>query len=167
MDQPNNVPVKRCKTNFISLLNLKNEDENPEAVKRILIVDDEPYNILGLQLLFRQVGYNLLNLMVDRAYNGKEAMALISDSYHDGKHVYGLIFMDLSMPIMDGYEATKRIRSFYKRFNVCQPTIIACTGHIEEEYIKKAWKHDINEVVPKPLHEPLLKSILKDVVEFS
>ena len=44
--------------------------------------------------------------MVDRAYNGKEALTLVSDSYNQGKHVYCLILMDLSMPILDGYEAT-------------------------------------------------------------
>ena len=63
--------------------------------------------------MFRQVGYNLLNNIVNRAYIGKQAFALVSDSYNEGKHIYGLILMDLSMPQVDGFEATKKIRKFY------------------------------------------------------
>ena len=127
-------------------------------------MDDEPYNILGLQLMFRQVGYNMLNHIVDRAFNGKEALTLVSDSFNQGKHVYGLILMDLSMPILDGYEATKRIRNFYRRNQVTQPIVVACTGHVEEEYIHKAWKVHMDEVVPKPLNNELLKTILEEAI---
>ena len=43
--------------------------------------------------------------------------------------------MDCSMPIMDGYTATDKIRALYKNSKVEQPMIVACTGHTEEEYI--------------------------------
>ena len=127
-----------------------------------MIVDDEPYNILSMQLLLGQVGYNMLNYMVDRAYNGKEALTLVSESFFEQKHVYGLIFMDLSMPILDGYEATQRIRHFYNTHHINQPKIIACTGHIEDEYIKKAWRTKIDEIAPKPINNTLLKTILDE-----
>ena len=51
------------------------------------------------------------------------------------------------MPIMDGYEATDCIRKFIKSKNMFQPMIVACTGHTEEEYIKKAWRHQIDEML--------------------
>ena len=65
--------------------------------------------------------------------------------------IYGLIFMDCNMPIMDGYESTESIRKFYERKQIEQPMIIACTSHTEPEYIKKAWKHQMDEVVSKPV----------------
>lgn len=43
--------------------------------------------------------------------------------------------MDCSMPVMNGYESTQNIRYYLKKHNLQQPRIIACTGHIEDEYI--------------------------------
>jgi len=45
------------------------------------------------------------------------------------------------MPIMDGYEATERIREFLKRKNLPQPMIVALTGHTHDAFIKKAWRY--------------------------
>ena len=135
------------------------------SIQRILIVDDEPYNILSLQLLFRQVGYNMLNNIADRAYNGKHAINIVQESLLEGKHIYSLIFMDLSMPIVDGFVATKRIRQFYKQHKVTQPFIVACTGHVEYDYIKQAWHSHMDEVAPKPIDLTLLKAIIEENIK--
>ena len=42
--------------------------------------------------------------------------------------------------------------------------IIACTGHIEEEFIKKAWLSEIDEVLPKPVKLEILKEIFSDIL---
>ena len=44
--------------------------------------------------------------------------------------------------------------------------IIACTGHTEEEYIKKAWCHEIDEVVPKPVRTDLMITILEEMLDY-
>lgn len=54
---------------------------------------------------------------------------------------YGLIFMDCSMPIMDGYDSTVQIRKYYTKNHIDQPKIIALTGHTEDLYIKKAFEN--------------------------
>ena len=41
--------------------------------------------------------------------------------------------------------------------------VIACTGHVEDEYIKKAWRHQIDEVVSKPINIDIVKEILKEI----
>ena len=80
--------------------------------KRILIVDDEPYNIVGMKVLLPQASDVSILDYVDEAKNGREALNKVVQSYKNGKFCYGLIFMDCNMPVMDGFEATDMIRNF-------------------------------------------------------
>ena len=43
--------------------------------------------------------------------------------------------------------------------------IVACTGHTEEEFIQKAWRHQMDEVVCKPINLLIIKDILREVIE--
>lgn len=70
------------------------------------------------------------------------------------------------MPLLDGYESTKCIRNYYKSQNINQPLIVACTGHAEEEFIRKAWTSYIDEVVPKPIDAVVLKTIIQEIIQF-
>ena len=136
---------------------------NSVMAKRILIVDDEPYNILAMQLVIGHLGIRGLNSIIDRAYNGLEALAKVKDAFEKNSHVYGLILTDISMPVVDGYEVAEEVREFYRMKRVPQPMIVACTGHVEEQFIQKAWTHEIDEVVPKPVKVDVLRSIF-DVI---
>ena len=81
--------------------------------RRILLVDDEPYNIMGLKILFSQAGYESILSKIDHAFNGQEAIEKVYNAINEG-YSYGLIFMDASMPVLDGYEATEHIRNFFR-----------------------------------------------------
>ena len=48
---------------------------------------------------------------------------------------YGLVITDLSMPVLDGFQVSLKIREFYDQHNIAQPYIVACTGHSEEMFI--------------------------------
>ena len=82
--------------------------------KRIMIIDDEPFNVISMQLTLSGMGIKGLASLCDRAYNGLEALTKIKEAYNDRNHIYGLIFTDISMPVMDGYEASEEIRQFYE-----------------------------------------------------
>ena len=43
--------------------------------------------------------------------------------------------------------------------------VVACTGHTEEEYIQKAWRNEMDEVVAKPINLEIIKDILEEIVE--
>ena len=49
--------------------------------KRILIVDDEPFNILGMQMNLKNLKIKGLSQIIDRAYNGQEALSKVKDSF--------------------------------------------------------------------------------------
>ena len=68
------------------------------------------------------------------------------------------------MPMLDGYQTSMQIRDHYKEKQIEQPMIIACTGHTEPEFIAKAWRHQINEVLSKPLNIKVTKAILKEFI---
>jgi len=68
------------------------------------------------------------------------------------------------MPIMDGYEATMLIRQQYQQSSLAQPYIVACTGHTEDEFIKKAWNNQMDEIVPKPARIEVLSKIISDLL---
>lgn len=101
--------------------------------KRILLVDDEPYNLLALTTILAQAEKVLLTKLYgeeifeqcdskitelqDRAINGQDALEMVEKAWAQG-YAYGLIFMDCNMPIMDGYDSAKCIREFYQEKRV-------------------------------------------------
>ena len=86
--------------------------------RRILIVDDEPYNLLGMQIVLEQCGFKGIKHLVDTAHNGENAFTMVKKAYNEKQFSYGLILMDLSMPVMDGYEASELIRDFIRQKNI-------------------------------------------------
>ena len=65
------------------------------------------------------------------------------------------------MPIMDGNEATFKIREFLYKNNIEQPIICGVTGHAEQSYIKRSIESGMNQVFSKPVDKGLLRKTLK------
>lgn len=106
---------------------------------RILLVEDHPANILVATTFLEQYGYRYLV-----AYNGKEAVEYAEN------HPFQLILMDLQMPQMDGYEATRLIRSREARDNLAPTPIIAMTSHVRVEDREKCLEMGMNDYISKP-----------------
>jgi CheY-like chemotaxis protein len=88
-------------------------------------------------------------LKIDCAENGREAF----DMFCSAPDKYQLIFMDVQMPEMDGYEATKKIRAFEaERLKDLPPVpIIAMTANVFREDVEKCLASGMNDHVGKPL----------------
>ncbi len=110
---------------------------------RILIVEDEPVNQLFVEALLDQFGYQH-----DHAANGLQALESIK------KTVYDIILMDCQMPVMDGYDATAKIRSL--QFSGHPPIIIALTAHAMEGDRTRCLECGMDAYLAKPIVPSLL-----------
>jgi CheY-like chemotaxis protein len=120
--------------------------------KKILVADDEAFNILVIKGLMRVLGMHDIDSRVDCCHNGEQLIEHVEKAISEGDpYRYSLILTDCMMPFMDGYEATKRIRKLLKDYNEERLHIIAVTGHVEREYIIKAEKSGMDIVYPKPI----------------
>lgn len=111
---------------------------------KILVVEDNDINGELLQEILERYSYTS-----DLADNGKSAIALLE------KNKYDLIFMDLQMPLLDGFEATIEIR---KRNNPIP--IIALTANIMEPDKKRCFEVGMNDYISKPFEFPEIEAIL-------
>lgn len=128
---------------------------------RILVVDDEATCLMGVRSLLKGAKIDV-DTLVDVAMNGLEAVRSVETAL-ELEVDYKFIFMDISMPVMDGLEATKQIRDLYSRQEDCRrgPVMIGVTGHAHEDFVKKAFEAGIDAVQPKPLNLEDLEKILK------
>ena len=110
--------------------------------KHILLCEDHPINQEIARRLLESKGFE-----VDIAEDGKEGYTKFVMS---NKGYYDLILMDIRMPLMDGYEATKAIRSL-KRKDALTVPIVALTADAFEEDKEKALKAGMNGHIAKPL----------------
>ena len=92
--------------------------------------------------------------------NGAEAVKAFHES---PQGYYDLILMDIMMPVMDGYEASRQIRSL-PRLDAAVIPIFAMTANAFQDDIEKSHKNGMNEHLTKPLHtEVMLDTIRKYV----
>lgn len=108
----------------------------------------------------REVATGFLNhqkIIVDTAVNGAEALKLFKNS--EVNH-YDAILMDIQMPVMDGYEATKAIRSL-NRSDAKNVPIIALTADVFAASIRKALAVGMNDLLAKPINMDALYDMLK------
>ncbi len=114
----------------------------------VLITEDEEVNFYYLKTLIQRA-----NATVIRAKNGKEAVEIIS------KHQGGvdLILMDLNMPIMDGYEAMRIIKSTHPAI-----PIIAQTAYTMNNDRHRCLKAGFNDYIAKPINRVALYQMVND-----
>ncbi|WP_318001694.1 ATP-binding protein [Faecalibacillus intestinalis] len=139
---------------FLTSLQVENVNERNTSTldfsgKHILLVEDNELNAeIGIELL------NTFKVIIDLAKNGEECIKIL-EKMPEG--YYDLILMDNQMPIMDGYEATKIIRSFNNKN--AQIPIIAMTANAFEEDRKHALQLGMNEHLAKPVDIEKLKDV--------
>jgi len=129
-------------------MHLLHDENNMLADRKILLVDDDMRNTYALSKQLIDIGFD-----VDMANNGQEAIDLLAQ-----QDDFELILMDTMMPVMDGNQATRKIRKMKNYTNI---PIIALTAKTMPEDRENALQAGASEYLTKPLDLDKLLSIMR------
>ncbi|MBK8805320.1 MAG: response regulator [Bacteroidales bacterium] len=118
--------------------------------KTILVAEDEDINFIFIEELLRKYNLNIL-----RARNGAEALKL----YQEHINIIELILMDIKMPIMDGYEATTKIKQVNSKIAIVAQTAFTMDGERE-----KILNSGFDDYIAKPIKPNLLVEIMEKYI---
>ncbi len=118
----------------------------------ILVVDDRPDNLLVLQHILADQGYNIIN-----AGSGEEALALMLD------HDIALVLLDVQMPGMDGFETAELMRGTAKTQHI--PIVFVTAISEEKKHIFKGYRAGAVDFLFKPLDPDILRCKVRIFVE--
>ena len=124
--------------------------------RHILLAEDNELNMEIAEFLLQNEG-----AVVTKAWSGQEAVEIFEKS---GSGEFDAILMDIMMPVMNGYEAAKRIRSLDREDAQVIP-IIAMTANAFAEDRLKAKEAGMNEHIAKPVDGKLLVKVIHELVE--
>ncbi len=157
---PNVIFLKEpiCFTNIIQkIFGINNISNNLQILKkikkldkRILIAEDNPINQIVAKKLFSKITDS-----IDIANNGEEVIKLLK------KHKYDIIFMDIQMPIMDGFQTTHEIRKGPIGDNPSDILIIALTAHALNQYKDECILKGMDDYLSKPIELEKLIYVLE------
>ena len=136
---------------------LRSDDISVLKGKRVLLVDDVAINRL---IVIEQLAAAGVEMEVEEAEDGREAVDKFAAS-PEGH--YDIIFMDIQMPRMDGYEASMTIRALDRR-DAAKVAIIAMTANAFKEDVDRALTSGMNAHLAKPLeHDKLITTLVRGV----
>ena len=134
----------------------EDEEEVDFTGKRLLVVEDNAINMEIACMILIQQGFQ-----VDTAENGKVALDMVSSS---PPGTYDAILMDIQMPIMDGYAATRAIRALDNK-ELADIPILAMTANAFQEDVQAAKEAGMQAHVAKPVDVTVLIKELKTVLK--
>ena len=146
------------------LLAKKEQQVEPKAAaavtsykgKRILLVEDNELNQEIAKYILEDAGF-----VIDIAGDGTIAVDRMKQAEADA---YDLILMDIQMPFMDGYEATRQIRALNREYCATIP-IIAMTANAFAEDKEKAFESGMNGYLSKPINVPELLETIGSILK--
>ncbi len=124
----------------------QNSAENQNSPVRLLVVEDNDINQFVVKQTLEQSGYQ-----VTLANNGQEAVDRVKEE------AFQAVLMDLQMPVMDGFEATRRIREHFSKEEL---PIIAMTANVLRKHQLLCIEVGMNDYVVKPIDSDALSSVL-------
>ncbi|CAK69851.1 unnamed protein product (macronuclear) [Paramecium tetraurelia] len=128
-----------------------------QKCSHVLVVDDIPFNQIALKMMLKHY-----NLEADSVFDGFQAIEKVKQKLQQHCQTYQVIFMDIEMPGMDGFQASKQILKLTQN----QSTIVICSAYDTQENYIKGSKLGINTFLPKPVNPIELKVVLETLLQF-
>lgn len=130
------------------------------ACSVVMIADDDMFNIAALESILHSK-----NISTVSAFNGKIAVDkyLLREGTKCGPHCrpFSLIFMDCNMPVIDGYEASSRLKSMMQKKEIRECPIIACSALVQPSEVERCRECGMDECIEKPLDPRTVMRLLK------
>jgi CheY-like chemotaxis protein len=127
--------------------------EEVSDVTKILVVEDDPLNMLLISEVLRKMGVEVL-----KAENGKEGIDMLL------KNNPSLVFMDVNMPVMDGFTATEQIRKLSTHHH--NVPIVALTADAMKEDKERCLESGMNDYISKPFRLEEIHQVIKKYSPF-
>lgn len=143
-----NLNTAELKANSAKIKMESDQQKSKLFDKKILLVDDNQINLTVAKTILINAG-----LIVDTAVNGRLAVEAAKQSNYDA------ILMDIQMPVMDGFEATKHIRNELGEKTI---PIIAVSANVMKSDVEKSFNSGMNDHIAKPLRVDRLLKTLAD-----
>ncbi len=138
------------KKETVPVLYLHSPSANFTVMKKILVVDDDPYILMSLEFLMKKEGYE-----VKVARNGTEALAIISSELPQ------LVLLDIMMPDVDGYSICKHIKNTKKLKDI---KVVFLSAKSKESDIQKGYDLGASLYVTKPFSTRELMKKVNELV---
>jgi len=133
------------------LYNTKGGKIEPSKIKRVLIIEDNKTNANLLKMMIQKIK----NIEVDLVLNPESAIShILTDSYD-------LVFLDIKMPRISGYDILQELKELKNAKNINIPPIIVITALISQDVDKKLVNYPIFDIIHKPIQIEQIKKIIQ------
>ncbi len=130
------------------------------SLDNILLVDDDPITNYLSRALLGSLSYGS---QIDVARNGKEALDLLTEHQSDPAHpLPDLIFLDINMPVMDGFEFLDHFRQFHAGKEII---VVILTTSDNEKDVQNAQKYRVHGYLNKPLSKDKIRAVVSQYFE--
>ncbi|KAJ0298317.1 hypothetical protein COL516b_009969 [Colletotrichum fioriniae] len=136
--------------------------EQKHVTLHVLLVDDNQINLKLLVMFMKKCGFTY-----EQAENGQEALDRFIEASSSSieasaskRRKFDFVLMDISMPIMNGFEATKRIREYEREHRLQATTVVALTGLASADARRDAETSGFDVFLPKPVRFAELQKLL-------
>jgi len=126
---------------------------------RVLIVEDNYVDRYIFEVLIKCYGE------YDVAKNGNSAIIKFKEA-HDDRNPYDLIFLDIMIPKLNGYEVLLTIREYENIMKTSKLAVVVIVSALDDlDYIKKAFAEKCNAYITKPVSNETIKKTIKNLID--